>query len=57
MSKYQTVLVERHGETAVVSLNRPGSLNAFDAQLRRDLRLAVREVNNDPAVRVAVLKG
>ena len=34
MSKYQTVLVERHDETAVVSLNRPDSLNAFDAQQR-----------------------
>jgi 2-(1,2-epoxy-1,2-dihydrophenyl)acetyl-CoA isomerase len=57
MSKYQTVLIERHGETAVVSLNRPDSLNAFDAQLRRELRLAVREVNDDPAVRVAILTG
>jgi 2-(1,2-epoxy-1,2-dihydrophenyl)acetyl-CoA isomerase len=57
MSKYQAVLVERHGETAVVSLNRPESLNAFDAQLRRELRLAVREVNDDPAVKVAVLTG
>jgi len=57
MSKYQAVLVERHGETAVVSLNRPDSLNAFDAHQRRDLRLAVREVNDDPAVRVAVLTG
>tara|TARA_R110001599_G_scaffold353870_1_gene601348 strand:- start:138399 stop:139187 length:789 start_codon:yes stop_codon:yes gene_type:complete len=57
MSKYQTVLVERQGETAVVSLNRPDSLNAFDAQLRSELLLAVREVNDDPAVRVAVLTG
>lgn len=57
MSKYQTVLVERKGGTAVVSLNRPDSLNAIDAQLRRELRLAVREVNDDPAVLVAVLSG
>ena len=57
MSEYPTVLVERQGGTAVVSLNRPDSLNAFDAQLRRDLRLAVREVNDDPTVRVAVLTG
>lgn len=57
MSEYQTVVVERQGETAVVSLNRPDSLNAFDAQLRSDLRLAVREVNDDPAVRVVVLTG
>ena len=42
MSEYETVLVERSDGVAVVSLNRPGQLNAFNAQLRRDLRLAVR---------------
>lgn len=57
MSTYNTVLVERTGEVAIVSLNRPDSLNAFDAELRRELRLAVREVNDDPAVRVVILTG
>ncbi|MCB1710282.1 MAG: enoyl-CoA hydratase [Halioglobus sp.] len=57
MSEYETVLVERSDGVAVVSLNRPGQLNAFNAQLRRDLRLAVREVNDDPAVRVVILTG
>ncbi len=57
MGKYQSILVERQGNTAVVSLNRTGSLNAFNAELRRELRLAVREVNDDPAVRVAILTG
>ncbi len=57
MSNYNTVLVERDEGVAVVSLNRPASLNAFDAQLRRELRQAVREVNEDPAVRVVILTG
>lgn len=57
MSKYQTVQVERRDAVAVVSLNRPDSLNAFDASLRRELRLAVREVNEDENIRVAVLTG
>jgi 2-(1,2-epoxy-1,2-dihydrophenyl)acetyl-CoA isomerase len=57
MSKYETVLVERHGSVAVVSLNRPDKLNSFDAALRRDLLLAVREVNDDEGVRVVVLTG
>ena len=57
MSKYQTVAVERRGSIAVVTLNRPDSLNAFDAALRRELLLAVREVNDDEAVRVVVLTG
>jgi len=57
MSKYQTVQVERRGNIAVVTLNRPDSLNAFDAALRRELLLAVREVNDDETVRVVVLTG
>ncbi len=57
MSNYNTVLVERDDGIAVVSLNRPASLNAFNAQLRHELRQAVREVNDDPAVRVVILTG
>jgi len=57
MSKYETVLVERHGAVAVVSLNRPDKLNSFNGPLRRDLLLAVREVNDDDSVRVVVLTG
>jgi 2-(1,2-epoxy-1,2-dihydrophenyl)acetyl-CoA isomerase len=57
MSNYDTVQVERQGSVAIVSLNRPDSLNAFDAGLRGDLRRAVREVNDDPLVRAVVLTG
>ena len=57
MSSYETVLVERCGSVAVVTLNRPQSLNSFDAGLRRDLLRAVREVNGDAGVRVVILTG
>ena len=57
MSNYDTVQVERRGSVAIVSLNRPDSLNAFNAGLRSDLLWAVREVNDDPAVRAVVLTG
>ncbi len=57
MSEYETVLVERRGSVALVSLNRPEQLNAFNAALRRDLKRAVREVNDDADIRVAVLTG
>ena len=57
MSKYETVLIERHGAVAVVSLNRPDKLNSFNGPLRRDLLLAVREVNDDDSVRVVILTG
>ena len=57
MRQYQAVAVERRGNVAIVTLNRPASLNAFDSALRRDLRAAVREVNADDSVRVAILTG
>jgi 2-(1,2-epoxy-1,2-dihydrophenyl)acetyl-CoA isomerase len=57
MSKYETVLVERHDAVAVVSLNRPDKLNSFNGPLRRELLLAVREVNADDSIRVAILTG
>lgn len=57
MSQYPTVLVERHGAVAVVSLNRPDKLNSFDGALRRDILRAVREVNDDDSVRAVVLTG
>jgi len=57
MSEYETVRVTRQGEIGVVSLNRPESLNAFDAALRRDILRAVREVNADDGLRVVILTG
>ena len=57
MSNYDTVQIERKGSVALVSLNRPDSLNAFNAAQRADLRRAVREVNDDPAVLAVVLTG
>jgi 2-(1,2-epoxy-1,2-dihydrophenyl)acetyl-CoA isomerase len=57
MSNYDTVEIEQRGPVAVVTLNRPDKLNTFDRALRRDLLLAVREVNDDDSVRAVVLTG
>ena len=57
MSEYETVTVERRGAVALVTMNRPGALNAFNSALRRDVLLAVREVNSDEAIRVVILTG
>ena len=57
MSQYDTVAIERQGAVAIVSMNRPDALNAFNFELRRELALAVEEINNDEAVRVAILTG
>ncbi len=57
MSNYNTVKIEREDGVAVVALNRPESLNAFNAELRLELRHAVREVNEDDAIRAVILTG
>jgi 2-(1,2-epoxy-1,2-dihydrophenyl)acetyl-CoA isomerase len=57
MANYETVTVENHGSVALVSFNRPDSLNAFSAALRRAIMQAVQSVNADDSVRVAVLTG
>jgi 2-(1,2-epoxy-1,2-dihydrophenyl)acetyl-CoA isomerase len=57
VSQYTAVNIERRGEVAIVTMNRPEALNAFNAALRADILHAIREVNDDPAIRVVVLTG
>ncbi len=57
MSAYETVNYSVDGPVALIALNRPDSLNSFDAALRRDVLAAVREANADDAVRAVVLAG
>ena len=57
MSDFETVMIQRYGMVAVVTLNRPDVLNAFNAELCRELLVAVDEVNADQDIRVAVLTG
>jgi 2-(1,2-epoxy-1,2-dihydrophenyl)acetyl-CoA isomerase len=49
--------VERHGQVAVVSLNRPDNLNAFNKTMLRELLPAIEAVNADENIRVAILTG
>ncbi len=57
MSDYETVNVERDGAIAIVSLNRPDSLNAISAGMRRELLAVAHEVNSDASVCVVILTG
>ena len=52
-----SVLYRIEGAVAVATLNRPGSLNALDAQLGLDLGEAVRAAAGDSAVHALVLTG
>jgi 2-(1,2-epoxy-1,2-dihydrophenyl)acetyl-CoA isomerase len=57
MSENSTVIVERRGPVALVTMNRPEKLNTFDASMRREMLWAAREVNEDDSIRIVVLTG
>jgi enoyl-CoA hydratase len=54
---YETIVVERDGAVAVLTLNRPKVLNALNALLIGELRDALAELEKDDGVRVVVLTG
>src|SRR3989441_1053804 len=54
---YQSILLERAGSVATITLNRPDAYNALTLPLARELFQAVLEVDEDPAVRCVVLTG
>lgn len=57
MSELTTVTYEVEERVAVIRLNRPDAMNAFDRTLRGDLTAALAQAAGDDAVRVVVLAG
>src|SRR5687768_1416901 len=51
------LLVDRHGTTAVLTLNRPDRLNAISGPMLRALSEALLDADRDPEVRCIVLTG
>ncbi len=51
------VLLEKDGAVAVITLNRPGQLNAYNMQMRDGLFEALEAVRDDADVRAMVLRG
>ncbi len=54
---YQSLLLQRTGAVATITLNRPEARNAIDMTLRGELVAALDEVEADEAARVLVLTG
>jgi enoyl-CoA hydratase len=54
---FDTLLLERDGAAAIVTINRPQVLNALNSQTLDDLRHAILELKRDEGVRVVVLTG
>jgi enoyl-CoA hydratase/carnithine racemase len=57
LAEPNTVLIERRGSTAVVTLNRPQALNAVNAEMREALIAALAELNRDDTTRVVTITG
>lgn len=57
MSGLETVLYRQERAVAVITINRPDAMNAFDFALRRDLLTAFRRAAADASVRAVVLTG
>jgi len=54
---YSTLIVERTGAVATLTLNRPGARNALDLAMRQEMLAALDEVEADDSVRVLILTG
>ena len=54
---YENLTVERDGQIAVVTLNRPEKLNAIDRALHLEMMDAGRELRDDDDVRVVIFTG
>ena len=56
-NSYETLLVERRGRVAVITINRPQKLNALNSQTRAEGAAALEELREDESVRVVVITG
>ncbi|MET0545891.1 MAG: enoyl-CoA hydratase-related protein [Caulobacterales bacterium] len=57
MSSYSTILVEHRGRVALITLNRPDSLNALNSQVMTELTDAITGIDRNPAIAVSVITG
>jgi enoyl-CoA hydratase len=53
----ETILNEREGRVAILTVNRPDKLNALNDQVRNDMLAALAEIEHDDAIGAVVLTG
>jgi len=54
---YETIIFEKRGVVAIVTLNRPQKRNAISEQMRKELFQAFGEIENDDRFRAMILTG
>jgi len=52
-----TILVERQDRVGCITLNRPHAINAINDAMRQELPAALHALDEDPEVRVILLRG
>ncbi|MFD7842321.1 enoyl-CoA hydratase [Nocardia sp. NPDC059764] len=57
MTDFETILLERKGRVALITLNRPKALNALNSQVLSDISAALDELENDNEIGAVVLTG
>ena len=55
--EFETVIYEVDNKIATITLNRPGNLNAFNAQMTLDVKEATDAVYKDSSIRCVILTG
>ena len=53
---FETILVEKNGRVATLTLNRPDAMNAINMQMRSELRQALDTLRRDADIGAVVLK-
>jgi len=54
---YETIICEKSDRIAVITLNRPSKLNAVNVKMRDELIRSMKDVGEDPDIRVLILTG
>ncbi|MDO8751283.1 MAG: enoyl-CoA hydratase/isomerase family protein, partial [Dehalococcoidia bacterium] len=57
MTQFQTLIYEKQGSLAMLTLNRPEVLNAYNVAMRDEMYEALEAIRDDPEVRAAILCG
>ncbi len=57
MENYETILVEKRGNVAILTINRPDKLNALGHKVHAEGVVALEELRKDSEVRVVVITG
>ena len=55
--EYKDLILERDGNVAILTLNRPDKLNAINDNMRRYLPLALQEIQEDDGLRALIITG